>query len=178
MNEYLARFANYLSPAVRRDSSRHPYEKLIGQVAVIAYCLLGNHLHLVINDITGSGMSRLMHRVQNSYVRYFNLKYGRRGPLFDARFAAKPIQTADHARSTIAYVHLNEPFKQLDYPFSSHAIYAGARSSDWLDHQAGLAIFGGYDHYREYLNRTGPSIVEQKVKARGLDPAKHPYRPA
>jgi hypothetical protein len=175
--EFLTRYRNYLSPQVYRNSARRKYAKLHDQVSLLSYCLVDNHFHEVVHQNTPNGMANLLARTQAAYVRYFNDTHGRKGPLFDARYAAQPINDADHAKFAIAYVHLNEPFAQLDYPYSSHAFYTGERSADWLDHEAGLAIFGGYDNYKQFLNRAGPSIIRRKIEARGLDPKRYPYRP-
>jgi REP element-mobilizing transposase RayT len=176
MSEYLAKIANYLSPEHRRDSSRHEYEKLIGEVAVLAYCLMDNHVHLIIRDITGMGMTRLMRRVQGAYALYFNQKYDRRGPLFDARFSAKPILDEDHARFAIAYTHLNHVHDQLDYRFGSHLVYRGDEPRDWLDVEDGLRIFGGYDNYVSFVNAAGPSILLRKLAEKGISPDRHNFR--
>lgn len=176
MSEYLAKIANYLSPENRRDSSRHEYEKLIGEVAVLAYCLMDNHVHLIVRDITGTGMTRLMRRVQGAYALYFNQKYDRRGPLFDARFSAKPILDEDHARFAIAYTHLNHVQDQLDYRFGSHLVYRGDEPRDWLDVDQGLSIFGGYDSYVSFVNAAGPSILLRKLAEKGISQDKHQFR--
>ncbi|MBI4897068.1 MAG: transposase [Actinobacteria bacterium] len=176
MSEYLAKLANYLSPSDRRNSSRHQYEKLIGEVSVLAYCLMDNHVHLIVRDITGAGMTRLMRRVQGAYALYFNQKYNRRGPLFDARFAAKPILDEDHARFAIAYTHLNHLSEQLDYRFGSHIVYRGDETRNWLDVEDGLRFFGGYNNYVDFVNTAGPSILLRKIEEEGVPPDRYRFR--
>ncbi|MBI4898072.1 MAG: hypothetical protein HY827_06870 [Actinobacteria bacterium] len=175
--EFLTIYRNYLSPIPMRNSARRPYAKLHREVAVLGYCLLDNHFHLIVRQQTPDGMYKLMKRTQTAYVRYFNDRYGRRGPLFDACYAAKPVNSLRHARFSIAYAHLNHEIEQLDYEFSSHRLFLGKESNDWLDVKAGLAIFGGVSQYKRFLNQFGPSIIDRKLKKRGLCPESHAFRP-
>jgi REP element-mobilizing transposase RayT len=177
MREYLAKHRNYLSREPYRNAARRPYVKLHDDVSLLAFCLMRNHFHLVIHQRRSDGLASLMDRTQRAYAKSFNNKYNRRGPLFDARYNAKPILDAEHAKHAIAYVHLNEPIQQLDYEFSSHNLMVGESSWDWIDIEASLAIFGGVDAYKAHLDRRGPGLIEAKLNEQGLDPGRSPYRP-
>jgi putative transposase len=61
------------------------------QFAVYAYCLMDNHVHLIINEGAES-ISGIMKRLQVSYVHYFNQKYGRSGHLFQERFKSEAVE--------------------------------------------------------------------------------------
>lgn len=178
--ELLQRFRNHLSPVRTVDNSRRPHTKLIESVCVLAYCVLDNHLHVVLHQYAPDGMRQLIHRVLSSYGRFVNRELGRRGPVFDGRYAAVEIDElrgADQIRSAIAYTLLNDPILQLDNPFCSHDVLSGARNCDWIDRDQVLAIFGGWEQYREFMNRRGPKIVRRKLKEWNIDPDLHPYRP-
>jgi REP element-mobilizing transposase RayT len=177
MREFLTKFRNYLSPQRYVDSTRRPYPKLGGSIHLLAYCLMPNHFHLVLHQTTETGMAELMKRAPVAYSRYFNLRHGRKGPLFTSRYAAKPIETIEHAKFTLAYVHLNEPFQQLGYQYSSHGLYLGESSRDWIDTGRGLGVFGGFENYKEFLNRRGPGLVGDKLEELGLPRDHTPYRP-
>lgn len=178
--DLLQRFRNHLSRDRTVDSSRRPHTKLFDEVCVLAYCVMDNHLHTVLHQYPPDGMRRLMHRVLGAYGRHLNREIGRRGPVFDGRYAAVEIDElrgADQLKRAIAYTLLNDPVQQLDNPFCSHDVMSGARSSDWIDRDQALAIFGGWKSYRDYMNRHGPEIVRRKLIEWKLDPADHPYRP-
>ena len=177
MREFLARFRNHLSTHTYRDASRRAYAKLFDRVSLLSFCLMPNHFHLLIHQSAPNGMEDLMRRTLTSYGIYFTNSYGWRGPILDARYAAKPILDAEHAKNTIAYIHLNDPIQQLDYEFSSHALMLGESTWDWIDTAAALNIYGGVDAYTSFLNRRGPGIVEAKLAENGIDPTRHPYRP-
>ncbi len=178
-SELLARFRNHLSPERTVDASRRPHFKLTESVAVLAFCVLDNHLHLVLHQFSSDGIRQLMSRVLSSYGRHFNRERGWRGPVFDGRYAAKQLDEADpdYLKNMIAYVELNDSILQFDNPFSSHRVICGDRACSWLDVDRTLRVFGGIAGYREHMNRVGPSIVRKKLITAGVNPDLHPYRP-
>lgn len=96
-------------------------------LVVHGFCLMGNHVHLVLQqgeEHIGTSMKRLGAR----FVRWYNDKYDRVGPLFQGRFASEAIETNGYLLSAIRYVHLN-PVKAgicrnpAEYRFSSYHDY-------------------------------------------------------
>ena len=110
----------YLS-IVKKAQLKHGFK-------VYAYCLMGNHGHLII-DCAGADISKAMHGINLSYARYFNQKYDRYGHLFQDRFKSKVINTHRYLINLSAYIHNNpkdipeykDNIKQ--YPFSSFKEY-------------------------------------------------------
>jgi len=101
-------------------------------VAVHAYVLMDNHFHLLLTPQTGDGLSRLMQAVGRRYVRYFNDDHGRSGTLWEGRYKSTLIEAESHLLACMAYIDLNPVRAGLvttarDYPWSSHAHYAGLR---------------------------------------------------
>ena len=176
--EFLSRFEKYLSPTVWHDASRRPYEKLFDEVAVLAFCVLDNHYHLVLHQFTPDGMRKLMTRVLVGFGMHFNSTQlpRRRGPVFDGRYAADPVRDSDHIREMIGYAVLNDPIQQLDNEFCSNAYHLGERQSTWLRNDLTLGVFNGVEGYRTYMNRTGPKRIEKKLRRWGIDPSNHPYQ--
>ena len=87
-------------------------------VNVFAYCLMGNHVHLILHD-PKSHLSLFMQRLQISYVRYFNEKYEHEGTLFQHRFRSEAIEDVEYLWAAIRYVLLN-PEKAGIAPFHSY----------------------------------------------------------
>ena len=54
-------------------------------VAVHAYVLMSNHVHLLATPETDQGIPQLMQAVGRRYVRYFNDRHGRTGTLWEGR---------------------------------------------------------------------------------------------
>lgn len=96
--------------------------------ALLAYCLMGNHFHLLVR-MEMTRLSEAMRRLQVSYARYFNEKHGRSGTLFQGRFGSEPIDSDDQLLAALRYIHLNPqkagiaPFDA--YRWSSYREYAG-----------------------------------------------------
>jgi len=98
--------------------------------AVLAYCLMGNHAHLVVgqgDEPLGDTMRRLAVR----YAAWFNLKYGRLGHLFQDRFKSEAVESDSYLVTVLRYVY-NNPVKAGlcdfagDYAWSSHCMLGKA----------------------------------------------------
>lgn len=102
------------------------------QCSLYAYCLMDNHLHLHL-DPRGYDISKFMHCTHVAYVRYYNKKYGRHGPVFQERFESRILDTDAYNLTVSAYIHNNakdiEGYRGKEhlYPYSSYGIYLGIR---------------------------------------------------
>ncbi|MDO4299970.1 MAG: transposase [Clostridia bacterium] len=100
---------------------------------IYAYCLMTNHIHLLIRV---ENISEAMGRLGGNYAQWFNTKYGRVGHLFQDRFLSEPVEDDRYLLTAIRYIHQN-PVKAYmaekvdDYKWSSfkHYIY----NSDLVD---------------------------------------------
>jgi putative transposase len=90
-----------------------------------AYCLLGTHYHLVV-DAPLERLSPGMRRLNGTYARRFNRRHGRRGHLFESRYAAWRVHDDRHLSATLTYV-LDNPVRAglcssaQDWPWSNAA---------------------------------------------------------
>jgi putative transposase len=97
--------------------------------SVYAYCLMDNHVHLVIDERQDS-VSRIMKSINISYAGYFNRKYSRVGHLFQDRFKSEPVEDDRYLLAVIRYIHQN-PVKAgivkhaKNYKWSSYCEYLG-----------------------------------------------------
>ena len=97
----------------------------IYRIQIIAYCLMDNHVHLLVHP-RGGDISKFMRAINNPYARYYNKTYERRGHLFGERFKNIIIKDEVQLLRTSTYIH-NNPKDLLwkgyrgieDYPFSS-----------------------------------------------------------
>ncbi|MGE4283754.1 MAG: transposase [Clostridia bacterium] len=94
---------------------------------IYAYCLMDNHVHLVIYD-NGNDISQLLKSINISYALYFNRIYKRVGHLFQDRFKSELIQDDRYLLEVSKYIH-NNPIKAGmvgkagDYLWSSYNTY-------------------------------------------------------
>ena len=149
MNRGVDRAEIFLDDAGRIDFGRclaDCHERF--EFSVLAYCLMGNHFHLVVRAPSGD-LSRAMHRLGTKVARHTNDRAGRDGPLFRGRFLALPVDSAEYLDNAVRYVHRNPldlPTTQslVDYRWSSYRTYLGLRRPPrFLDTSIVLDRFGG-----------------------------------
>jgi putative transposase len=71
-----------------------------------AYCLMSNHVHLLIERQSHS-VSRIMHRILTGSSQYYNRKYRRSGHLLQGRHKAILCQSDQYLSELVRYIHLN-----------------------------------------------------------------------
>lgn len=114
-----------------------------------AWCLMGNHIHLVAN-MQIEVLSAFMKRLNGGYARYFNERHGRSGHLFESRFGSEPIKTDEQLMTAVRYVHRN-PVKasmtvSCDYRWSSYREYISSPSI--TDTAFTLGLFNGLEAFK------------------------------
>lgn len=129
--------------------------------AIIAWCLMDNHVHLIVSDGDGS-LSKVMHRAQVRYAAYFLRRTGHVGHVFESRFKSKPIEDDGYLLAAVRYVHLN-PWKAgiceaSRYGWSSYREYAAEPMGDPLgepmicDRGPVLELLGGPAAFRDLID--------------------------
>ncbi|MGD9567409.1 MAG: transposase [Sedimentibacter sp.] len=71
-----------------------------------AYCLMGNHLHLLLKE-GKEPLETVMRRICGSYVFWYNKKYGRIGYLFQDRFISEPVEDDAYFLTVLRYIFQN-----------------------------------------------------------------------
>ncbi|MBK8979236.1 MAG: transposase [Planctomycetes bacterium] len=107
-----------------------------GELRLIAFVILTNHFHLVVESPVGA-MSSALRRLQFRYVRYFNATRGREGPLVGGRFWSRRIDSVGYLRVLIGYIDDNVIRAGLTreahlYPFCSAHHYVRQSGPPWL----------------------------------------------
>ncbi|MDD3905875.1 MAG: transposase [Candidatus Omnitrophica bacterium] len=97
-------------------------------VDIVAFCIMPNHIHLLLRQNTDGGISNFMSMLLNSYTKYFNLKYKRQGPIWEKRFKDVLIENDEQLLHVTRYIHLNPVTAFLtddpyDWEFSSYREY-------------------------------------------------------
>lgn len=142
-------------------------------VEIIAFCLMPNHFHLLLKQLTEKGISLFMANFQNSYVRYFNTKYQRVGPLFQAIFKAVRIEDNNQFLHVNRYIHLNpsssylvEIKNLLNYPWSSFNHYLGTNRYPFVSDKLIMDQFKNPEEYKKF-------VFDQADYQRKLQDIKH-----
>ncbi|AOT69959.1 transposase [Geosporobacter ferrireducens] len=96
---------------------------------IYAYCLMGNHIHLLIKE-GKEELSNTMKRIGVSYVYWYNWQYGRKGHLFQDRYKSEPVEDDAYFFTVLRYIHQNPIKAGLvsdlgAYQWSSYREYIG-----------------------------------------------------
>ena len=101
--------------------------KEISEYKVFAYCLMGNHIHLLVKEGT-ENLEQMFKRICGRFVYWYNTKYRRVGHLFQDRFKSEPVDSERYFFTVLRYIHQN-PVKAgickrvEDYIYSSYSEY-------------------------------------------------------
>lgn len=144
------------------------------RIKIYAYCLMPNHFHFVIKQLKEKGITNFISNIQESYAKYFNLKSGRTGALFQSMFKVARIETQEQFIHVVRYVHLNpltsfliKEFSELEtYPWCSFAEYMGSTSEGIVDKEEIL-------HHFSYKGKLKKFTLDQMEYQRKLDKIKH-----
>ena len=80
--------------------------KAISEFQIYAYCLMGNHIHLLVREIK-EPIEQIMKRIATRFVYWYNIKYQRVGHLFQDRFKSEPIEDDAYFLTVLRYIHQN-----------------------------------------------------------------------
>jgi len=144
------------------------------KVDILAYCLMPNHYHFLLKQLTKDGIRHFLSLFQNSYTRYFNTRHKRTGPIFQGIFKAIRIETDEQLIHLSRYIHLNpyssyvvETIKELKaYPWSSLLEYLG-KADGFCQKELVFSLFDNYSkRYQKF-------VFDQADYQRNLEEIKH-----
>ncbi|OGV93344.1 hypothetical protein A3B57_01930 [Microgenomates group bacterium RIFCSPLOWO2_01_FULL_47_10] len=153
---FLSYLKEYLSPVIDGmfpSKIKNNFNKVI---KLSAYCLMPNHFHLLVHQKNPDDINYFMRSLNTNYVRYFNLRHRRIGPLYQSRYKAVSVTTDEQLLYLSKYIHRN-PLKSLfpegnptsrtvlevmvAHKFSSLSNYLGAINQPWVNTSAILTYF-------------------------------------
>ena len=145
-------------------------------VEVYSYCLMNNHFHLLLRQLSDKGISNYLSNIQNSFTRYYNTKNDRKGALFLNQFKAVRIENDEQLIHVSRYIHLNpltgylikEKSSLSDYQPSSFFEYLG-KSDEIYNISNPEFILGFFKNLQDYKK----FIYNRAEYQRELDRIKH-----
>jgi len=95
---------------------------------IYAYCLMTNHVHMLMREKEPGDISLIIKKVLTRYAMWFNKKYQRSGGLFENRYKAMAVDDETYLYEVLRYIHSNPVAAgisaQIDeYPYSSYKEY-------------------------------------------------------
>ena len=130
------------------------------KVALHAYVLMTNHVHLLMTPASEDGVSRVMQSVGRRYVQRINIKHRRTGTLWEGRHKASLVEDDAYLLACYRYIELN-PVRAsmvkhpIEYPWTSYFENSGAHE---------LNIITPHSIYQ----RLGLTIKSQQVAYKAL----------
>ena len=154
-----------------RTSASYSTDSRDKLVEVLAFCVMPNHLHLLLKQLKGGGINKFMVKLGTGYGGYFNRKYSRQGHVFQKQFTAVHIKNEEQLKTVFVYVHTNsisliEPkWKEIgiknpekvikfleNYKWSSYPDYLGKKNFPSVtDREFMLNIMGGEKGCKEFV---------------------------
>lgn len=135
---------------------------------VLAYCLMGNHFHLAIRaaDVP---LSSVMQRLLTRYSLHFNVRHGRTGHLFQARYKAVVCRDEAYLARLIRYIQMNPVRAGLvddprSWPWSSRVSGLGYDDGDfdpWPRDRFAGGLLRGEDRQRDSLEKIAASVTSR-----------------
>ena len=102
-----------------------------------AFCLMTNHVHLLLSADQGDGCAQLMKGIGQLHAQYINKRYGRSGYLWQGRFKSCLVQSEDYVLACYRYIELNPVRAGIarrpdEYRWSSYAANATGEPQDMI----------------------------------------------
>lgn len=147
-------------PVFRDDEDRRTYlaalreAAALQRVAVHAYVLMDDHVHLLVTPPTAEALSKMLQAIGRRYVSAFNRRHDRIGTLWDGRFRATVLEDGPHVLTCMRYIEQNPlrlipPTAAADHPWSSAAHHLGQRRDPLLTDHALFWTLGNTPFERE-----------------------------
>lgn len=116
------------------DYLKYQYKKIIkskskeNNIEIFAYCIMDNHVHLLLKTENINQMSTFMKQVNTTYGMFYNKVKNRVGYVFRNRYLSKSIKTYNQLQRCIAYIHKNPVVANMvkyeyEYKYSSYSEY-------------------------------------------------------
>lgn len=95
------------------------------KIKIISYCIMPDHYHMLVKILEDSSFSKYINDIENSFTRYFNIRFRRKGPLWESSFKTVRINTNEQLLHVSRYIHLNPTSSNLvtkpeDWELSSY----------------------------------------------------------
>lgn len=143
---------------IRFIETMHRYKEIC-EYKIYAYCLMGNHLHLLLEE-GKEPLETVMRRICGSFVLWYNKKYKRVGYLFQDRYKSEPVENNEYFLTVLRYIFLNPKkaglvFNIQNYQWSNYKDYI--QGINQTEVNLVLGIFHkerkkAIDRFVEYIN--------------------------
>ena len=136
---------------------------------VVAYCLMPNHFHFMLQPQRSDTLSQFMGKLQQSYVMAINKRYQRSGPLFQERFRHVHVYSERYQILLCRYIHVNPKKDGLvtdlrDWPYSDYLEFIEARRGDLFVPGYREKFFPTAKEYEDFVAKYGTDEDDELEK--------------
>lgn len=135
--------------------------------AIHAYCLMTNHVHLLLTPASNGACAKLMKHLGQCYVQTFNMAHGRSGTLWEGRFHSCLVPTEDYVLACYRYIESNPVRAGMvaapeQYSWSSFAANAGCYENALITRHAALEAVG--HQYRSLFDAPPDNRLVEEIR--------------
>ena len=152
---------------LREAKKKHP-------CLLYAYCLMTNHIHLLLSPLQEENIPLLMKLVGAKYVRYINKAYARTGTLWEGRFKCSLVQDDAYLAACLRYIEMNpvraglvtspEVYQWSSYRFRAYGEdYAILDRDPWFE-ELGLQEEDRRQQYRFFFQKPEDDLVLKMIR--------------
>jgi putative transposase len=144
--------------------SRYSEQK---EISVLAYCLMPNHIHLLVKPSGEEALPKMMQGVTLCYTKYFNGENGRTGRLWECRYYSTVIDADSYLWTVIKYIE-NNPVRAgmvkrpEDYLYSSAKAHVLGKRDPLLEEQ--LFDKGELNEYRSFIRSEEDQKITEEIR--------------
>lgn len=140
-------------------------------VDIIGFCIMPNHFHLLLGERTDGNISKFLHRILVSYSKYFNLKYEKRGHVFERTFNSKHLSDDNYFLRALAYLHLNSKdmkgWRKKEHRYDWSSLQDYVKENRWgklLKIDIALEYFDGNQAaYKAFVEEARSEMADYKL---------------
>lgn len=162
---FLSYLKEYLSPFPQSNKlfSRDLRAKYHDEIKLLAFCLMPNHIHMLIKQKDKDSIKKFTQSLFTRYSMYFNKKYDRVGKLFQGAYKATNVDGKKHLLYLSKYIHSNlgKNSEKMRSDFSSYKDYLGITNTVWIDKSIILNEFKSSAYIKNYNIKTYQEFVEE-----------------
>lgn len=127
-------------------------------VAIHAYVLMSNHVHLLVTPVDEHSVSRMMQALGRRYVHYFNARHERSGTLWEGRYRSTLVDSETYLLTVYRYIELNPVRAGIvshpsHYPWSSYAFNAAGQPDQLITSHESYQVLGANSQERQEAYR-------------------------
>ncbi|MBU1015309.1 transposase [Patescibacteria group bacterium] len=127
-------------------------------VRILAYCIMGNHFHLLVEEIQREGITQFMRKLGTGYANYFNKKHDRVGGLFQNVFKNVLVDDDLYLQYLLVYINVLNPASIIEPNWKKEGIQDTKKALDF-------AASYQWGSHMDYLGKRGSLILDKGLFA-------------